>query len=93
MEKLSRELSELLKVKVEVAAVSGTDHFYTDGLTIQATYRIGLPDSSMNYVRRDGTTVLAWSPSWAEVEETIRVYLSTVASGAVAAGASAAAAT
>ena len=85
MDVLSRELSELLKVKVEVAAVSGTDHFYTDGLTTRATYRIGLPDSSMNYVCRDGTTVLAWSPSWAQVEETIRSYLSSVASGAAAA--------
>lgn len=79
METLSRELSELLKVKVEVAEVSGADHFYTDGATIRATYRIGLPDSSMNYVRRDGTTVLAWSSLWPQVEETVRTYLSTMA--------------
>jgi hypothetical protein len=91
METLSRELSELLKVKVEVAAVSGTDHFYTDGATIRATYRIGLPDSSMNYVRKDGTTVLAWSPSWSKVEETVREYLSMAAARSVASGALAAA--
>jgi hypothetical protein len=84
METLSRDLSELLKVKVEVAAVSGMDHFNTDGLTVGATYRIGLPDSSMNYVRQDGSVVLTMSPSWSLVGETIRAYLSAAAAGAVA---------
>jgi len=84
---LGRELSELLKVKVEVSAVSGTDHFYTDGLTVGATYRIGLPDSSMNYVRQDGSAVLTTSPSWSLVGETIRVYLSMAAAGTAAAAA------
>jgi hypothetical protein len=62
----SKELSDLLKVKVFIRIVTGTDHFYTDGATVGATFMITLPDNLMNYLQSDGSEQFIMSGMWAE---------------------------
>lgn len=48
-------LKALLGFPVSILSVSGADIFYTDGAASGATYRLHLPDSSMVYLRADGS--------------------------------------
>jgi hypothetical protein len=48
-------LQGLLGFPVSIHHVSSADVFYTDGAASGATYRLQMPDSSMVYVRADGS--------------------------------------
>ncbi len=48
-------LHTLLGIPVSIHSVSGADLFYTDGAASGATYRLHMPDSSLVYVRADGS--------------------------------------
>ncbi len=48
-------LQALLGFPITIHRVSGADAFYTDGAASGATYRLHMPDSSMVYVRADGS--------------------------------------
>lgn len=73
---LSDELSGLLGVKVRISEVTGADHFYTDGMSVGAAWRIGLPDSDLNFLRADGSVYIASSNLWTEtICEFIRLHL------------------
>jgi hypothetical protein len=77
---LSEELSSILKVKVRIAEVTGADHFYTDGMSVGAAWRIGLPDSDLNFIRADGSVHMACSNLWTEtICEFIRLHLASLA--------------
>ncbi len=69
------ELQALLGIKVYILPVSGTDHFYTDGGSVGATYRIEMPDSSLNYLLSDGTVRMAMSSLLSVHEVIIRRFI------------------
>ncbi len=69
------ELQSLLGIKVHISSVSDTDHFYTDGGSVGATYRIEFPDSSLNYLLSDGTVRLAMSRLLSDHEAAIRQFI------------------
>ena len=70
------ELQILLeRSDVYIRPVSGADHFYTDGASVGATYRIEMPDSSLNYLLADGTVKYAQSKILNAYEGTIRQFI------------------
>jgi hypothetical protein len=69
------ELQALLGIKVYILPVSDTDHFYTDGGSVGATYRIEMPDSSLNYLLSDGTVRMAMSSLLSVHEVIIRRFI------------------
>ena len=71
LESLSDKLSVILNVKVKITEVSGADHFYTDGMSVGAAWRISLPDSSLNFLRSDGSVHITFSELWTEIGEAI----------------------
>ena len=73
--KANAELQALLTLKVLILPVSGADHFYTDGGSVGATYRLEFPDSSLNYLLSDGTVIMAMSSLLSAHEATIRAFI------------------
>lgn len=69
------ELQSLLALKVHILPVSGADHFYTDGASVGATYKIEMPDSSLNYLMSDGTVRFAQSKMLSAHVATIRQFI------------------
>ncbi len=80
LERLSEELSNELCMKVRIAEVTGADHFYTDGMSVGAAWRISLPDSDLNFIRADGSVHIVCSNLWTEtIGEFIRQHLTSLA--------------
>ena len=69
------ELQLLLGLKVYILPVTGADHFYTDGASVGSTYRVEMPDSSLNYLMSDGTVRFAQSRMLSAHEATLRQFL------------------
>ena len=69
-------LQALLGFPVTLHKVSGADIFYTDGAASGASYRLHMPDSSMVYVRADGSEHWASnSPLYDKHSTTIQTYV------------------
>jgi len=73
--KHNNALQALLGFPVSVHTVSGADLFYTDGAASGASYRLHMPDSSMVYLRADGSVHWAMnSPLYEKHCTTIQTY-------------------
>jgi hypothetical protein len=71
----NRQLQELVGSEIYILPITGTDIFYTDGTAAHASYKIVMPDSSMNFLMADGACIMAFSKQLSLHIETISEFI------------------